>query len=100
MLFAACQTPYTKFEVTNHRGEMIAEWIAEGLYWRTEDGMYRIKAVQRVSGPPYSQETHYPNGWQTLVSGPHIVHWRCGKPLWLYEMDHTEVHHRVDVYEK
>ena len=82
----ACQTQYTKFRVTNYRSELVADWIAEGGYRKAGTG-YRIKAVERTSGPPYMQRSRYPNGWNTTIDGPHIVYWRCGKPLWLYELE-------------
>ncbi len=77
---------YTHFRVTNYRGELLADWTAEGDYGRVGPA-YKIKAVERVSGLPYSVETHYPNGWRTTVDGPHIVHWRTPKPLWLVTLD-------------
>jgi len=88
LCFAGCQTTteYTKFRVTNYRGELIADWVAEGPFRHVENG-YHITAVQRTSGPPYSRTMRYPNGWHTRVDGPHIVFWQCGKPLWLYELD-------------
>lgn len=85
LLLSACQT-YTKFRVTNYRGDLIAEWIAEGDVDRVGPG-YKIKAVERTSGPPLSQTTYYPNGWRTTVAGPHIVRWRTSKPEWLRELD-------------
>lgn len=88
---SGCQTrrgnvEYTKFRVTNYRGELVANWIAEGSTRRVGDS-FKIRAVERTSGAPYPQTTRYPNGWKTTVAGPHIVYWRCGKPLWLYELD-------------
>ena len=89
---AACQTStsrnarYTKFRVTNYRGELVADWIAEGRFRKVDNG-FRIKAVERTSAPPFVQHMRYPNGWNTTVDGPHIVYWNCGKPLWLYELD-------------
>ena len=41
---------YTKFRVTNYRGDLVADWIAEGPYHAVGDG-YEIKAVERTSGP-------------------------------------------------
>ena len=86
VFLAGCQTTYTKFRVTNYRSELIADWIAEGGYSKVGTG-YKIKAVERTSAPPYAQISRYPNGWRTTIDGPHIVYWRCGKPLWLYELD-------------
>ncbi len=84
------QTEFTKFRVTNYRGDLIADWVAEGKYQKTDRDGYLIKAVERTSGPPYSQTTRYPNGWNTTVAGPHIIHWLCPKPRWLAEMDGFE----------
>ncbi len=86
LALASCQTSYTKFRVTNYRSDLVADWIAEGRYRKVGTG-YEIKAVERTSGPPYMQMTRYPNGWRTTVDGPHIVFWRCGKPLWLHELE-------------
>ena len=77
---------YTKLRVTNHRGEIMAEWVARGHILRSEKG-YRITAVERRSGPPHPIFSKYPDGWHTTVTGPHILHWRCGKPFWLYELE-------------
>ena len=77
---------YTKLRVTNHRGEILAEWVARGCILPSEQG-YRITAVERLSGPPHPVLSRYPDGWHTSVTGPHILHWRCGKPLWLYELE-------------
>ena len=83
-----CQTTkrYTKFRVTNYRGELVADWTAEGSIRKVDNG-YRIKAIERTSAPPHSETTRYPNGWITTVDGPHIVRWECGKPFWLYQLD-------------
>jgi hypothetical protein len=87
VLVTGCRTTeFTKLRVTNHRGELIAEWTAKGSISATERG-YRITAVERLSGPPYSTYTRYPDGWRTNAVGPHILHWRCPKPLWLAELD-------------
>lgn len=77
---------YTKLRVTNHRGETISEWVARGSVQRSPQG-YRITAVERLSGPPHPILSKYPDGWHTSVTGPHILHWRCGKPFWLYELE-------------
>jgi hypothetical protein len=79
-------TQYMKLRVTNYRGELVADWIAEGPVQKTDNG-YRIKAIERTSPPPGAETTRYPNGWNTFVNGPHIVRWPCGKPLWLYQLD-------------
>ena len=87
VLTAGCAAPrYTKLRVTNHRGEVLAEWVARGLIVPNERG-YRITAVERLSGPPYPILSKYPDGWRTTVAGPHILHWRCGEPYWLYALE-------------
>lgn len=96
LIFAACETvsPYPlsdsffRVRVTNPRGELISEYVAQGGVWRTKetDG-YRFRAVQRLSGAPYMVESHFPNGRITQVDGPNIVVTPCGKPLWLYLHD-------------
>jgi hypothetical protein len=80
---------YTKFRATNLRGEMIAEWTSRGLFYPVSNG-YRITAVERISGPPHMHESHYPNGWRTMVTGAHIQRWHTHKPLWLSELEHPE----------
>ncbi len=86
-LSAGCTSGhYTKLRVTNARGEITAEWVARGYILRSELG-YRITAVERLSGPPHSILSKYPDGWHTTVTGPHILHWHCGKPFWLYELE-------------
>ncbi len=47
----------------------------------------RVTAVERESGPPYPTLSKYPDGWRTTVTGPNIMHWRCAKPLWLYDRE-------------
>jgi hypothetical protein len=90
MTFAACQScpmwsgRYTRFEVTNYRGELIASWVAEGSFRSFGDG-FLITAVQRTSALPYAQTSRYPDGWKTWVSGPHIRYGRCAKPHWMEE---------------
>ena len=79
--------PYRKVRVTNLEGGLIADWIAEGYVRRSGNG-YRFKAVQRLSGQPFSQVTRYPLGRRVVVNGPHIVIFPCGKPEWLYGLDH------------
>ncbi len=91
LTFAACQScprrsRYTRFEVTNYRGELIASWVGEGCYKRFGDG-FSIKAVQRTSALPYSQTSRYPDGWRTWVRGPHIRYGECAKPHWLEDVE-------------
>lgn len=86
-LLTGCQTAkYSKLRVTNHRGEFISEWVARGKVTATDRG-YLITAVERHSAPPLPVTTYYPDGWRTNVVGPHILRWRCPKPLWLAELD-------------
>jgi hypothetical protein len=77
---------YRKITVTNLRGELVAEWIAEGNVWRRGGG-YRFVAVQRITAPPFITNNHYPQGRKVLVTGPHITVAPCGKPGWLYVLD-------------
>ena len=87
LLTAGCGAQhYTKLRVTNPRGEILAEWVARGSIYRTAQG-YRITAVERQSGEPHPLLSKYPDGWRTNVTGPHIVHWRCGQPDWLCEIE-------------
>jgi hypothetical protein len=79
---AGCETTYTRLRVTNPRGELIADWVARGYVWRTEEG-YRITALERTDGRPYPKTTYYPDGWRTTVVGPYVRRWRCAKPGWL-----------------
>ena len=75
---------YTRLVVTNPRGGLIADWVARGPIVPNERG-YRITAVQRISGPPDSILSRYPDGWRTTAVGPNIHHWRCPAPEWLEE---------------
>jgi hypothetical protein len=77
---------YYRVRVTNPRGELIADYIAENRPARTERG-FRFKAVERLSSPPFQREMRYPRGRIIEVAGPNILVARCGKPLWLYELD-------------
>lgn len=88
-LLAGCQTTYTRLRVTNFRNEVISEWVARGPIHPIERG-YRITAVERISAPPYSTLTTYPDGWRTTVVGPHIRHWHCPEPYWLAENEGGE----------
>ena len=86
-----CQTysgsqTYTKLSVSNHQGDHISEWIAEGYVSKTEHG-YSIKAIERHSGAPNKVVNRYPNGWRTTVIGPNIVRQPVDKPAWLVELD-------------
>jgi hypothetical protein len=86
VVFTGCQSTFTKFRVTNYRDELVAEWTARGFVIPLERG-YSITAVERKSGPPFSVLSRYPDGWETVVTGPHIHHWRCPKPQWLAEYE-------------
>ena len=83
-----CQT-YTKLSVTDHQGDRIADWIAEGSVKKVDQG-YAIKAVERHSGPPNEVVNKYPNGWRTTVVGPNIVRQYVDKPAWLFDLDAKE----------
>ena len=86
LLLCGCANEFTRLRVTNARDELVAEWVARGYVMPLERG-YAINAVERISGPPYSIVSHYPDGWRTVVTGPHIWHWRCPKPQWLAEYE-------------
>ena len=95
LLFAGCVTPlgrskvrhhYRKVTVTDYRGNLVAEWIAEGKVLRRGAG-YRFVAVQRITAPPFVTNSHFPQGRKMLIDGPHITVAPCGKPEWLYEID-------------
>jgi hypothetical protein len=80
---------YTKLRVTDHHGDLIAEWVAKGYVMPVEKG-YRITAVERLSGPRIPVYSRYPEGWRTTVTGPHITQWRCGEPTWLYALNNPD----------
>jgi len=86
LLFCGCQSTFTRFRVTNYRDELVSEWISRGFVMPLERG-YGITAVERISGPPYSVVSRYPDGWPTVVVGPHIQHWHCSRPQWLAEYE-------------
>jgi hypothetical protein len=77
---------YSRVRVTNPRGELIADYIAEGRVRRTERG-YEFKAVERTSTMPYMVHIRYPRGRQIDAAGPNIIVTRSGKPEWLYQVD-------------
>ena len=75
-----------RVRVTNLRGELVADWVAEGAVTRTARG-YQFRAVERTSAPPYMMTTQYPHGRRTEVSGANIVVTPASKPYWLFAMD-------------
>ena len=77
---------YTKFTVTDPSGDLIAEWIAEGHFKKSDQG-YEIHAVERHSAPPYPVTNQYPNGRHATVVGPNIVLETIEKPEWLRKLD-------------
>ena len=79
-------TGYTHLRVTNHRGDTEADWIARGRIRRVDEG-FAIKAVAWQGSGPYRSESRYPEGWKTIVSGPHITYWNCDEPLWLFQLE-------------
>jgi hypothetical protein len=83
---SSIRQPYYKVRVTDPQSYLVSEWIAEGQVPRHRDG-YRFKAVERVSAPPFSIRSKYPQGRTVYVVGPHIVVQPTGKPYWLYELD-------------
>ena len=77
---------YYHVRVTNPRGELVADYIAEKRPFRTERG-FRFKAVERTSPEPYQLNGRYPRGRLIEVGGPNIIVTRTEKPYWLYELD-------------
>ncbi len=91
LLLPGCASPttstkYTAIRVSTYRGETLAEYVARGPISPVEGG-YRIHAVERRSGAPFSQLSKYPYGWDTTVIGPRIHYWRVWKPGWLAEWE-------------
>jgi hypothetical protein len=97
LILSSCATHYTsnvftrnrlyrKVRVTDLKGNLIADWIAEGGVWRHGKG-YRFKAVERKTGGTHPVELRYPQGRKVIVGGPNIVVMPCGKPQWLYEIE-------------
>ncbi len=98
LLFVSCTTfhlsdytgpskRYRRVRVTNPRGELIAEWIAQGSVRRTERG-FKFLAVERTSAPPNMIHVRYPDGRAVEAAGPNITVARAGTPLWIYEKEH------------
>ncbi len=77
---------YTKVTVTDPRGELISEWIAEGRVKKFDQG-YTIKAVERHTAPPSPTTAQYPNGRISSVVGPYIILEDVEKPDWLKRLD-------------
>jgi hypothetical protein len=96
--FAGCQTgsplinpgKYYRVRVTDPRGILVADWIAEGYVARTEYG-YRFRAVERLAGGAFPQRARYPYGRHVEATGPNITVSRCGQPYWLYQREQTVV---------
>ena len=95
LLSAGCVTPlgrsrisqhYRKITVTDYRGNLVAEWIAEGNVKRRGEG-FAFKAIQRTTAPPFVTTSHFPQGRKVAIDGPHIIVAPCGKPAWLYDLD-------------
>lgn len=97
-ILAGCETPlvvthpwpktYRLVRVTNPRGELIADWVAEGGVWQTPRG-YRFRAVERTTGWPITITAQYPHGRRVEVGGPNIVVTRVPKPAWLAEREQS-----------
>jgi hypothetical protein len=84
---------YYRVRVTDPRGILIADWIAEGWVLRTGFG-YRFRAVERFSAAPWPQVVRYPHGRRVETSGPNIVVSPCPRPAWM-EYGVTYVEDRV-----
>jgi hypothetical protein len=72
---------------TDYRGEVVADWIAQGPVVRTPEG-YKFHAVEHDTAPPFPQQIHYPDGRSVEISGPNLVVRPCGQPYWLYKLRH------------
>src|SRR3712207_3797873 len=59
---------YYRVRVTDPRGLLVADWIAEGYVARTEYG-YRFRAVERLAGGAYPQRARYPYGRHVEATG-------------------------------
>lgn len=79
---------YYLVQVTNYRGELIANWVAHGFVRRSETG-YQFRAVERFAVGPFPQRMKYPEGHMVEVTGPNIVITRCAQPEWLYDREHA-----------
>jgi hypothetical protein len=96
VLFSGCvgwdRSTYYRVRVTDPRGVLIADWVAEGWVQRIEGG-YRFRAVQRLSGGPWAKLIRYPQGITVEASGPNILISRCDPPVWLHPgyVEHTRV---------
>ena len=77
---------YTQLTVTDPRGDVISEWIAEGHVKKFDQG-YTIKAVERHTAPPSPTTSQYPNGRISSVVGPNIILEDVEKPDWLKKLD-------------
>ncbi|MDQ3624584.1 MAG: hypothetical protein M3463_19220 [Verrucomicrobiota bacterium] len=77
---------YHKVEVTDYRGNLIAQWVAEGEVRKWDTG-YRFRAVERVSAPPHVVRTRYPLARLVYIDGPNITVAPYRKPGWLVELD-------------
>ncbi|RYD69364.1 MAG: hypothetical protein EOP84_28615 [Verrucomicrobiaceae bacterium] len=77
---------YSRVRITNPRGELISDYIAEGRVRSTERG-YSFSAVERTTTMPYMMNVRYPRGRRIEVAGPNILVTRSGKPEWLYQVD-------------
>jgi hypothetical protein len=87
--FERSNAPYRKYyrvRVTNVRGEIVADWVAEGRVAKTERG-YAFRAVERTSAPPFMTNTRFPHGRKVSIGGANIVVTPADKPYWLFEMD-------------
>lgn len=72
--------------MTNIRGELVADWIAEGRVVKSDRG-YAFRAVERISAPPFMTVTHFPHGRRMNIAGANIIVTPTEKPYWLFAMD-------------
>ena len=77
---------YTKLTVTDLRGDIVSEWIAEGRVKKSDQG-YTIKAIERHTAAPDPTDAKYPNGRISTVAGQNIILEDVQKPDWLRKLD-------------
>lgn len=85
---------YYRVVLTDYRGHMLTEWIAQGAVRRTETG-FRFRAVERYHTGPTPQSIRYPEGRIVDTAGPNLTVAQCAEPRWLYDRWTSGVRHGV-----
>ena len=85
MCLSGCTT-FTEIKVTDLQGDPISTWVAEGRVKKMNGG-YAIKAIERITPPPYPTTNRYPLGRAAMVVGPNITLQEIEKPEWVSEME-------------